>query len=579
MGKPRSTVMRIGWLYVATLILALLVGAALFATSPALAQDSPSTCDASGDDNDLLYCVWLVEPRFGGMSVDQSVSSVLRVLLTGDDSTDAAADRVLAEVNRLWNREFTGTTVANADYTIGELKGWFDTVAANFHEQMTGVDLDEYANRITVMVADLDADQDTVAEYVAGLGVPAEAVQFEEFQLLPPDPVPAAQSSGGSSVADQSLTGKLDPMVGGGQVSRVIDRDTGCTMGIAVGFVNTQGKYEEGFVTVGHCFVTNTTGEAFYVRGNSSSPYGVSIWNAFPDGVDAQYVRKTGSGVDLGIGLIGRPSQENTTGQAYVDLDSQNPYFEITGAANPIVGQTVHKVGRTTGWTSGPVTSTCSTYLNGNAGWSNLACMGGAIYGAASGDSGGSVFSLNPDGSAMAMGILHGRSYGETVFARVDRTLKKLFYDRGVTDVWLSSDPPPILTNIDITRTSIPGDTYQPGETIEFTYTFSEDVTLYPGLPPRVVLTAPGPRYPSAHYDPERSFRAGENKLVFTWEVESGFDGELWIGPGLPGNPSSIRNTEGVPLVGTKLENWRSAQIGQKGGGPQMELGASPSIG
>ena len=62
---------------------------------------------------------------------------------------------------------------------------------------MTSVDLDEYANRITVMVADLDADQDTVAGYVAGLGVPDGAVQFEEFQLLPPDPIPAAQSSGG----------------------------------------------------------------------------------------------------------------------------------------------------------------------------------------------------------------------------------------------------------------------------------------------------------------------------------------------------------------------------------------------
>ena len=573
MGQPRSTVMRRSWVYLATLMLALLAAAALVAPSPALAQDSSFTCDASGDDNDLLYCVWLGEPRFGGMRVDQSDANVLRVLLTGDDSTDAAADRVLAEVNRLWNRAFTGTTVAAADYTIGELKGWFDTVAADFHELMTGVDLDEGGNRITVMVADLDADQDTVAEYVAGLGVPAEAVQFEEFQLQPPDPVPAAQSSGGSSVAGQSLTGRLDPMVGGGQVSRFIDRGTGCSMGFAVGFINAQGKYEEGFVTAGHCFVTNITGEAFYVQGDYSSPYGISVWNAFPDGVDAQYVRKSGSGVDLGIGLIGRPSQENTTGQAYVDLDSQNPYFEIIGTANPIVGQTVHKVGRTTGWTSGPVTSTCSTYFNGHAGLLDLACMGGASYSAASGDSGGSVFSLNSDGSAMAMGIHRGSRYGERVFARVDRTLEKLFFDHGATDVWLTNDPPPILTNIDVTSTPISGDTYQPGETIEFTYTFSEDVTLYPGLPPRVVLAAPGPRYPSAHYDPERSFRAGENKLVFTWEVESGFDGELWIGPGLPANPSSIRNFDGEPLVGTKLENWLSAQIGQKSGGPQMEIG------
>ena len=86
MVEPGSTVMRISWLYLATLILALLVAAASFAPSPAQAQDSRSTCDASGDDNDLLYCVWLVEPRFGGMSVDQSVPSVLRVLLTGVNS-------------------------------------------------------------------------------------------------------------------------------------------------------------------------------------------------------------------------------------------------------------------------------------------------------------------------------------------------------------------------------------------------------------------------------------------------------------------------------------------------------------
>ena len=93
MAEPGSTVMRISWFYLATLILALLVAAASVVPSPALAQDSPSTCDASGDDNDLLYCVWLVEPRFGGMSVDQSDANVLRVLLTGDDSTDAAAER------------------------------------------------------------------------------------------------------------------------------------------------------------------------------------------------------------------------------------------------------------------------------------------------------------------------------------------------------------------------------------------------------------------------------------------------------------------------------------------------------
>ena len=205
-------------------------------------------------------------------------------------------------------------------------------------------------------------------------------------------------------MAGQSLTGKLDLLVGGGET-----RSLGtCSMGFAVGFVNTQGKYEEGFVTAGHCN-NGSTGDEYHINAtNFRDVYGVSIWNALPNGVDAQYVRKTGSLADLGIGLIGRPTQENTSGQAYLDLDARDPYFRIIGKANPIVRQTVHKVGRTTGWTSGSVTSTCTTFVSLYAGWPALPCMGTASYGSAGGDSGGPVFSLNPDGSAMAMGIHHG---------------------------------------------------------------------------------------------------------------------------------------------------------------------------
>ena len=146
----------------------LLLGGWLNTAPLASAQGADTACNPAGDDNELLYCVWTVEPRFGGMSVDQSDATVLRVLLTGHDPTDGAAARVLAEVNRLWDREFAGTTVVTADYTVGQLKGWFDTVAADFHELMTGVDLDEAGNRITVMVADLDEDQDTVADTSPG---------------------------------------------------------------------------------------------------------------------------------------------------------------------------------------------------------------------------------------------------------------------------------------------------------------------------------------------------------------------------------------------------------------------------
>jgi hypothetical protein len=322
MAKHHPIVMRIRWVYLAALILALPLAVLLAAPSPALAQDSPSTCKPSGNDNDLLYCVWLVEPRFGGMSVDQSHANVLRVLLTGDEPTDEAAARVLAEVNRLWNREFTRTTVATADYTIGQLKGWFDTVAADFHEKMTGVDLDEYANRITVMVADLDADRDTVSEHVAGLGVPDEAVQFEEFQLLPPDPVPAAQTSGSSSVAGQRLTADLDPFVGGGEIAsfpNVFLQQ--CTASFNVMFVDQDYRLRTGFVTAGHCGDGQDDITFWTPRSDTPFPsfpyekYAVSVWNQFSHGVDAGYLKKLpGQSIPLGYGLIARPMTENTSG-------------------------------------------------------------------------------------------------------------------------------------------------------------------------------------------------------------------------------------------------------------------------
>ena len=102
---------------------------------------------------------------------------------------------------------------------------------------------------------------------------------------------------------------------------------------------------------------------------------------------------------------------------------------------------------------------------------------------------------------------------------------------------------------------------------------FSEPVVLYPGLQPSVTFLVPGGKYRVARYDAERSTAAGDDKLVFTWEVESGFDGELWIGQGVPELYRSIGDLGGNLLVPTELEYGRSAQIGQKSGNPTMQWG------
>ena len=93
--------------------------------SVSLLHDSSANCNPSGNANELLVCVWLVEPRFGGFAVDESDGSVLKVWLTGEGPTGDAAQRVLAEVNRLWDRQFVSVDVQGASFDIGQLMTWF----------------------------------------------------------------------------------------------------------------------------------------------------------------------------------------------------------------------------------------------------------------------------------------------------------------------------------------------------------------------------------------------------------------------------------------------------------------------
>ena len=544
--------------------------------SPVHAQDPDATCNPTGNDNELLYCVWTVEPRFGGFYLNPDDSTALKIWLTDSEDTVATA---LAEINRLWGRHFASATALEADYTIGQLKGWFDTVAADPHEKLTGVDLDESANRITLMVASLD-DQDTVAEHVAGLGVPAEAVQFEEFQILPPDPVPAAQTSGSSSVAGQRLTAGLDPFVGGGEIGSFPNVWlTVCTASFNVMFVDQDYHLRTGLVTAGHCgnardditFSTPRSDDEF-----PNEEYAISVWNQYRQGLDAQYLQKLpGQSLPLGHGLIARPMTENTNGgnasQSQLTLDPVKPYFRITGFRKAMIGYEVEKVGRTTGWTSGITTRSCvNSYYRTSAGPQYFLCVDQTSLPAAGGDSGGPVFELDQNDNATLNGVLMG-SLG--IVAPIKKVIEELFLDKGVRELWFTPITPPSVDDMSITSRPLSGDTYQPGEILEITYDFNQPVTLYPGPEPAVIFLAPGGKYPRAHYDARRSHASGDDKLVFTWQVQSELDGGLWIGPGVPGYSASIRNLDGIPLHNSQLEYGRSATIGQKSGGPQMEQG------
>jgi hypothetical protein len=94
--------------------------------------------------------------------------------------------------------------------------------------------------------------------------------------------------------------------------------------------------------------------------------------------------------------------------------------FSITAEGSAVVGQQVNKVGRTTGWTSGPVSATC---VNVNVDGTTISQLcqtlvelpGQVLVGA--GDSGSPVFWVTGDPNVTLAGILWGGNLEGTLFA------------------------------------------------------------------------------------------------------------------------------------------------------------------
>lgn len=108
-----------------------------------------------------------------------------------------------------------------------------------------------------------------------------------------------------------------------------------------------------------------------------------------------------------------------TTGLGSLTISTTAPRFTITGTANfPSQGQTLNKVGRTTGWSRGTVAFTCT---NINVSGSNITqlCQDGVNATVAGGDSGSDVFSGSTSSSntnTTLYGVLWGGSSTGTQF-------------------------------------------------------------------------------------------------------------------------------------------------------------------
>ena len=338
---------------------------------------------------------------FGGLFLDRD--GVPTVYLT-DPRQRGDAERALTAFAREQGVAPSGIRVLRGDFDYLQLDEWFKaaTQAALPLDGALFTDLDEANNRVLIGVENAAAIGRVQAALQA-VNIPSAATSIEVREPI----IPVV-----------TLQEKVRPIVAGVQIhfGRYL-----CTLGF-----NAKDGTEDSFITASHC--TNrqggVEGTVYYQPLSSvdNTVIGTEVEDPlyFKGGVcprgrkcrysDAARVKYSSGFTSFTLGSIAKTSAANNGSLTITGS------FSITGqntSGNYVVGSTLSKVGRTTGWTSGSISNTCvDTGVQG----SNivLLCQTWVTAGVGAGDSGSDVFSGTS--SVTLEGILWGSSGRGTQF-------------------------------------------------------------------------------------------------------------------------------------------------------------------
>jgi hypothetical protein len=286
-------------------------------------------------------------------------------------------DVITREVGRGERLSQKGVEIREGQYDFLDLHRWQQQMSPDVLA-LPGVvftDIDDMTNRLRIGITDSRGGMKAVEELLDTLGVPREAVLISETKPVWPE-----------------LRNRRRPLRGGLQINF---RNLLCTLGF---IADRQGI--RGFVTNSHCTTTQggVEGTVYHqpILDSNNNEVGVEIADPFyftggscPSGrrcrfSDSAFVRVTTT--TTSVGTIARPPIVSINWNG-VDI------FTNTGEVAPLMGQSVTKVGRTTGRTSGTVAQTCAPF---NVAGTNitLLCQSRATYSSAGGDSGSPVFRI-----------------------------------------------------------------------------------------------------------------------------------------------------------------------------------------
>ena len=380
---------------------------------------------ASQDPTPDQLTVAQAVPGFGGYYIDNGRPTVW---LT-DPAQRLAAEQALAGFLASFGWTAADLQVRQATYTYAQLHGWYQQSwrAALAVSGAVLSDVDEANNRLRFGGVDLAAVTN-IAATLSQLNVPEGAVVVEVQ---------------GPVVQTASLRDQIRPAHGGLQLNFFpVDASTAsllCTLGFNArhdgvnSFItnshcsNVQGGTETpteyyqawrrtGSVTGGYSSYPGTDSAAFIATEVDDPHYWVSLdcpvgrTCRYSDASRAEYA----AGQEFAIGRVARPAIVNTSNfidsLSILTIDGTNSQFRLTAEQHrSVLGQTLNKVGRTSGWTQGAVTTTCAN-INITASQITQLCQDLVSAFVSGGDSGSPVFGMHSDGTSFLAGILWGSS-------------------------------------------------------------------------------------------------------------------------------------------------------------------------
>jgi hypothetical protein len=404
----------------ATVVLSL--GAADAATElgdfPHVSANAPTHDEASGELLDDRFAAITADvPEFGGLHVDESTKTLV-VNITG------RRPGIVADIRHALREHFPAEDLpsrirlVDKPFTFVQLRNWKER-ARNLLtiDGVSLIDVDDSAGLLTIGVAEPGRDRE-IAEELAAQGIPPEGWRIEPVEPVTPD---------------VTLSDRIRPALGGVRIA--MDGGGSCTLGFAAIRAGV-----EGFLTNSHC--TNTQGGVESTRfaqpsfaADNNNTLGVETVDPafFSGGVcpsgkrcrysDSAFARLTSLGA--GTATATRSVVRNDANS--VEWNGVSTY-PVAGESSVVEGQSVHKVGKTTGHTFGEVSGVCVNLPVGNTNIV-LLCQNMASYTSDGGDSGSPVFRLvnctvngKATGCAVAVGLHWGSGGAFSPIGQIQRS-------------------------------------------------------------------------------------------------------------------------------------------------------------